>query len=746
MAASFYNQLQPKIIFPNLAVGLVVGIEIAAFNLALALMVFSGSLNSYVNVGITTIFLGSIVHFTVMALGSSYKGMLATVQDGPAVIIAVIITAMLAEMPLASETTRFYTALAAIMASSLITGLASLLLGWFRLGGLVSYIPYPVVGGFQAGSGMLLVLGGLQVMTGKNVSLYNLQLLLERGTLPLWLTGVGFGVALFFLVLKSDHYLVPLAAMAGATMLFFSLLALSGTSLEEAIQAGWLAAPIETTKNAPASLALFQLWDPAGFAQADWQAVMGQSGSLLACTIVALLGMMLNTSGIELATRQEINLNNDLRSNGWANLAAGMVGSSIGFSSMSDTVLGWRLGAHSRLSGIIAAGIVALVLAAGGGLLAYIPNLILGGMLVFTGMDFLVNWLYKAWFRLPHWEYAILAMIALLINTIGFLQGVAIGLAAAVAMFVVDYSRTQAVRHTLSGASYQSSVDRGRLCSQLLHQHSGWLKMVELQGYIFFGTANQVLDEIRRCLEGPDGCDAPAGTSPLRFIIIDFRLVSGLDSSAVYSFVKILRLVEARGVELALTHTTPAIQKKLQNDLPASRCRYFPELDYGIEWCEEQMLDIFREMGLLGEQLSLFDQLARTLPDPAQAGLLQQYLKRRNVQAGECIITAGCQQDSLYLIECGRVVTQVQETGGGVLRLRRLGMGACFGEIGLYTGTPATADVFAEQFTCLYVLSADDLRTLEREQPAIAAALHRFVAAYLGERLAKASLTIQAMR
>jgi SulP family sulfate permease len=355
-------------------------------------------------------------------------------------------------------------------------------------------------------------------------------------------------------------------------------------------------------------------------------------------------------------------------------------------------------------------------------------------------MDFLFSWLYKTWFSMPRSDYAILVLITLLINILGFLQGVGIGLALAVVLFVIQYSRTQAVRHTLSGVSYQSSVDRARLDTQLLQHYGNWLYILELQGFIFFGTANQILEEIRSHLEASDCFQPP------RFIILDFRLVSGVDSSATFSFAKIKRLTQAHGIELILTNSTPGIEKQLKRDLAANSFYFFPDLDHGIEWCENQMVAEFEKEGQLIHGGSLFQQLAETLPDKEQVSILQQYLKLRHVDEAECIIKQGCAQKGLYMIESGQVVIQIKCGDGSSLRLRTLGAGAFFGEMGLYSKEPASADVVAEKPSNLYVLMADDLAKLEQVAPAVAASLHRFVAVYMSERLAKITATVQAMR
>lgn len=733
MAASLRRTLQPKLILPSLTVGIVFGICNAVILLALALMIFSGDLATFLPIGITIIFMGGCIHALVTALGSSLPGILSSVQDSPSVILAVVIAAMLAAMPQASAETKLYTALAAMMFATLLTGLVFLLLGKFKLGSLVSYIPYPVVGGFLAGTGFLLVLGALSLMTGKSVTLFSLDQLFQGDVRIHWVVGVAFALILFILVKRVRHYLALPGMLLATIAVFYLVLAASGTPLAQASQTGWL------VKGIPQGGTLFRFWNPAGFVHVDWVVLLGQTGSLLACVVVSLISMLLNTTALELSTGQEIDLNKELRNNGWANLIAAAVGSPGGYPVLGDTTLAQRVGARSRLNGVFIAVVIALVLAFGGGLLGYFPNLVLGGLLFFVGLDFLYSWLIQTWSGMPRWDYAIVVLIALLINILGFLPGVGIGLALAVILFVLQYSRTHAVRHTLTGVSYQSSVERTRLGNLLLRRHGDWLYILELQGFIFFGTANQVLEQIRTHL------DTPSGNKPARFIILDFRLVSGLDSSAAFNFAKIKRLVHDRGIALVLTNVAPGMQKQLKKDLPDKTFHYFPDLDRGIEWCENEMIAQFEpadpDAGA-GHQLQ---QLAGTL-SPEQMLVLKRYLKPVQFQAGECILSQGSPQNSLYMIESGQVAIQVKCEDGSALHLRNLGAGAFFGEMGLFSGEPASADVLAEQPGRLLVLAEADLIELEKTDPSIAAALQRFVITYMSERLAKITATVQALR
>jgi CRP-like cAMP-binding protein len=77
--------------------------------------------------------------------------------------------------------------------------------------------------------------------------------------------------------------------------------------------------------------------------------------------------------------------------------------------------------------------------------------------------------------------------------------------------------------------------------------------------------------------------------------------------------------------------------------------------------------------------------------------------------------------------------------------LRTLGMGSIVGELGVCGGARATASVIATRESKIYYLSRDRLRQIEENDLEMAADLHRSIARLLGERLADAMRTIEAL-
>ncbi len=157
------------------------------------------------------------------------------------------------------------------------------------------------------------------------------------------------------------------------------------------------------------------------------------------------------------------------------------------------------------------------------------------------------------------------------------------------------------------------------------------------------------------------------------------------------------------------------------------------------------MIMTFESTGLMARSGSLVKELIRAMPTPADVDILRNYLQARDVQPGECIIQQGQRPAGLYMIESGQVSIILESEDGSRLRLRTMKNGAFFGEMSLYTREPASASAIADQPTSLCQLSVEDLKRLEEIAPQVASALHRFVATYMSERLAKLTNTVQAL-
>ena len=657
---------------PNLAAILFIGFLETIFTVSMGSLIFSGELSIYLPYGIRIALSSFAITTIATSLTSSASGIIASVQDSPAVIQGIALSGLYAALSTSSESAILATVLTILLVTSLLTGLFFWVLGFFKLGGLARYIPYPVVGGFLAGTGWLLVRASFGVMADLSLTFSNIPLLLQPDRWILWLPGSIIAIVLVVGLRRSNHVFVLPGVVIGAILLFYLVLFITGTSIDTAINRGLLLGEFSNKIT----------WQPlhlGNLALASWDAILAQAGSIISIFIVSILSLLLNTTGLELATEQDIDINHELRAAGVANILSGIGGGMIGFQTLSLSALGHRLKAKGRFVGI-GIGIMAIViLFSGASFLSYFPKMVSGGLLLFLGIDFLFDWLIAGWKKLSKTSYGIVVLILVVIGFSGFLAGVGVGLLATVFLFVVNYSRVSVIRHKLSGIELRSNVERYDHQWHKLHELGDHILILELQGYIFFGTAYALLEQIQSRMNDQNRL-------PVRFLIFDFRHVNGLDVSAVFSFMKCCQSAEAQNTIILLTHASESIQHKfrLGGFLDKENIvRLFPDLDRGLEWCEDQLLEASKlpEMQTpksLGERL-----IAQGFPGKKITSLLQ-YLDIIHVESGGHLIRQGDVAEDLYLIESGKVSVYLELENHEKMRIQTLSKRVVVGELGLY--------------------------------------------------------------
>jgi SulP family sulfate permease len=742
-AARIRAEFQSGNWIPGLTSGTLIGIKEAIFALSVGSLIFSGDLAPYLAYGLGIALVTQIIVLVAISLGSSVPGVMGGLQDTSSVILAAMAAALFGASGAGGAEERLTTVLVGIAATTVLTGVALWALGFFRLGSLVRYVPYPVVGGFLAGTGWLLVVGSFSVMANGPPTFSGLRAMLQPERLALWLPGVLLALVLLITLRWVRHVLTMPAILVGAFALFYLLLLILNLSVDEAAARGLLLAPASPAQGPAAVAAMKVIWQPLmprHLVAADWPAISGQSGAIAVVLVLSVVSLLLNASGIELAMRQDVELNRELRVAGVANIMSGLGGGAVGFHALDLSTLCCRIGARGRLPGLVAAVLLIGVALGGTPLLALAPRPILGGLLLFLGLDFLCEWVIVGWRKLSRADYAIVVLILIVIAATDFLVGVGIGLAAMLVLFVLNYSRVSVVQHALSGTEMQSNVERSPDHRRRLQELGSCIHILELRGFIFFGTANALLEQIRSRV-------ACSVLPPLRFVVLDFRRVTGLDSSAILSFLRCRQLAETRGVTLVLTQLTAQMARQFETGGLAageSAVRFFADLDHGLEWCEEALLEQ-AEVWLEETPLTLPAQLEELCLRAAQSIRLMDFLEKVEIAEAEYLVRQGDEEGDLYLIERGKVSVYRESQDGSRLRLRTLGPGTVIGELSLYLRTGRTASVIADAPTTAYRLTPMALARMQDDEPALAAAFHELIAHILAERLVSKDRSLEAL-
>ena len=131
-----------------------------------------------------------------------------------------------------------------------------------------------------------------------------------------------------------------------------------------------------------------------------------------------------------------------------------------------------------------------------------------------------------------------------------------IGVIIGCTTFAVSASRINAIKFSFDGSEYRSTLDRGPEELAILAANGHEIQGMSLQSYIFFGSANRLYEQVKALF---------AKRPETRFLVFDFRLVTGIDSSAMHSFTQIKRAADELGARLVLVNLSPELRRAFRN-------------------------------------------------------------------------------------------------------------------------------------------------------------------------------------
>lgn len=637
--------------------------------------------------------LSAAIGIVIIGLRSSVAGTVSSLQDTTAVVVAGVMASLVADV---ADEQRVATVLVFVALSGLVTGLVLFVLGVFGLGEIVRYLPAPVMSGFRLGTGWLLFIGGVEVAIGRDVDTD-------------LFSGAGGGSLLLALLVglvvvvtgesESPPYVLSVVVLGGIGAFF----AVGGlvSSLDDLELDGWFLGPFSSDPS----------WQPLAddLGDVDWTAVFAQAPALAAVAFIAVTGLLLNTGAIEADLDTEADVDADLRSTGLTNVVLGLGGSSPVYVMYSGTLLGNRLGLNRRTDLVPVGVFMFAAFLVGSAVAGYTPRFVAGGFLIGVGLSIAFGWLLEQRARSRADLLSTLA-IAVVIGAVGVLEGVAFGVVLAVAIFVRRYSLLDPARQVRSLAAAPSRRDRPQAETDVIASVAEHTRVIELDGFLFFGSVVRVRRDIRELLDGE-----------LRSLVLDFSGVAGIDESARIQLRQLLGRLPALGVDLHVSGDAAL-------GLVADDARHHPDLDHAVEAAEDTLI------GLAGplDGGAVEDALLRLVAD----------LPTTTVAAGTDLFLPGAEPSGFVVVESGSFGVWIDGADGRPIRLRRVGAGSLLGELGYATGALRTARATAETDAVVRVVDAE---VVADRDDAFAAELNRLVLGHVAARLAATNEIVRSL-
>ncbi|KAL1742153.1 sulfate transporter family-domain-containing protein [Schizophyllum fasciatum] len=734
--------------------------------------------------GVSMFFITAVVSQLVYTLGgSSFKGGNGSMMIEVVPFFHILSSSITADIGLESGNERAIaaTTLAAYALSSILTGLSFLLLGFFQLGNVMGFFPRHILVGCIGGIGVFLIITGLCVSTGLEdtdftYTLDTLKFFLFSGrNLLMW--ALPFGLAA---VLRLVTTFATFSERAGQLIfpgyfvlipaIFYVVVLSAKLDLGELRDAGWL---FDVGGGEGKWYTFYEFFD---FRQIRWDALWATLPTQFALLFFNILHPPLNVPALAVSLNEDVDTNKELTAHGYSNVLAGLLGVPPNYLVYVNTLLFYRVGGTTRISGLLLAGATLLLLFVGTGPIAYLPIMEVGALIFVLGIDLVKEALWDTRHRTSRTEYITIVSIMICMTVWDFVVGVLFGIVVSCFFFVVQNSQRRSIRSVHTGETVMSTVRRPSSQRAYIREVSKQTAIMRLQGFLFFGTITYVEETIKQLLDGQKW-----QRSPIRFLILDFGLVAGVDMSAAEAFVRIQRMLGARGVTLVLCG--------LAVDSPVGRAlesvelfnsagvEVFSTFNDALEWTENMYLRTwFRSqkaetsaLMLPGRQdgdivavehlgsmvgspryshiqdvgnriLSAEHQIATDASsaqgepldtlvkafssysklDPKRLQPITHYLERMRLPMGHVLWQQDDEPDGLYIIESGilRAIYHFSDPTRSIEE--SMVPGTLAGELSALSGLPRNATTVVEQPAVVWRLSIESMRRMEKEHPELA--------------------------
>jgi SulP family sulfate permease len=318
-------------VFRNVGGGLVASLILLASAFSNGALIFAGPLQPFLGQGVAAALLTTAVTTTFLALTSKFPSALAGPVGNTSALLAAMMITLAPALSAKTPAQALALAAAGLGAAALLTGSVLFLLGWKRLGKMVRFVPYPVVAGFLAATGWLIVSGAIRMATGVPLARSSLGLFVApRAGSLLGLTAL-WAAALWLLTARLKNPLALPLALLAAIFLVHGAIAVFHLP-DDAVRHYGLMFSVPAGSHPMIPLISGEYF------RADWTALRPIVGDLISVAVMATLGVLLNSTLLELSTGIDADLDRELRVHGLANIVSALAGGFVGTVNVSGTL------------------------------------------------------------------------------------------------------------------------------------------------------------------------------------------------------------------------------------------------------------------------------------------------------------------------------------------------------------------------------------------------------------------------
>lgn len=445
--------------------------------------------------------------------------------SGPTGPMTVVSAATIAIFVAQSTDGNVASVMGAIVASFLLAGLIQVLMGVLKVGSLIKFIPYPVISGFMSGIGVIIILLQLFPAIGLSSPKTTIDVVKEIGPA---LYSIDIYALMYAALTILIIYLFPKITKAVPSTLV-ALLVVTGLSVV-------LGHVVPIIGDIPSGIPPLQI-EGLFTIDSKFYTLILEAGVTLAA--LGAIDSLLTSVVADNVTKTKHDSNRELIGQGIGNSIGGLFGGLPGAGATMRTLVNIRSGGRNRVSGVIHALVLIIVLLGAGKYAALIPKAVLAGILITVGIGILDYKGFKHINKVPRADAAIMVIVLLITVFLDLLVAVGIGMVMASFLFMKKMSDITAEKTEITELNVfqrEESWDDEEIPENVYNN----VLVKHLEGPLFFGFAASFTQQA-------------ATLKNIKYVMIRMKKVPFIDQSGLYALEDAILSLEQRGIDVLLT-------------------------------------------------------------------------------------------------------------------------------------------------------------------------------------------------
>ncbi len=427
-------------------------------------------------------------------------------------------------------------ALGTIVATFVLAGIFLILMGIFRIGQYIRYMPYPVVSGFMSGIGFIIIIFQIFPFFGMKSPGTIIDVFTNIGSIA---DGINMQAFMLSVATLAIIYLFPKVTKAIPS----TLVALIVLSIVSTVMA--LDVPI--IGDIPKGLPDVHI---DTLLSMDWHHPMVLIIPALTLAALGAIDSLLTSVVADNMTKTQHDSNKELIGQGIGNTVAGIIGGLPGAGATMRTVVNIRSGGKTKLSGMIHSLVLIVVLLGAGAYAKLIPLPVLAGILVSVGIGIIDYKGLKHIKSIPRADAVVMILVLVLTVFVDLLQAVGVGLVLASLLFMkqmADLAETKSAGNILSSCEVELPDE-----SDIPEELKKKIYIQHFDGPIFFGFVSHFKTIIQELPE-------------VKYVILRMENVPMIDQSGMYAIEDAVLALEQKGIQVFISGIQKQPKAMLEN-------------------------------------------------------------------------------------------------------------------------------------------------------------------------------------